>query len=130
MRQQLWTSIGFVSLLLLSVLALKFAAPLAHLLPRCVMYDLFGLPCPTCGATRAFLACARGDFAAAFAANPLTTLIYASLFVATGVLLAATIANKNILNRLHAAPLTIVRRIAAVALGANWIYLLARESIK
>ncbi|MDL1877071.1 DUF2752 domain-containing protein, partial [Cytophagia bacterium CHB2] len=79
MRQQLWTSIGFASLLLLSVLALKFAAPLAHLLPRCVMYDLFGLPCPTCGATRAFLACARGDFAAAFAANPLTTLIYASL---------------------------------------------------
>lgn len=130
MRQQLWTSIGFVSLLLLSVLALKFAAPLAHLLPRCVMYDLFGLPCPTCGATRAFLACARGDFVAAFAANPLTTLIYASLFVAAGVLLAATVANKNILNRLHAAPLTIVRRIAAVALGANWIYLLARESIK
>lgn len=130
LRQQLWASIGLISFLLLSVLALKFAAPLVHLLPRCVLHDLLSLPCPTCGTTRALLACARGDFAAAFAANPLTAMIYMSLFVATGVLLAATVANKNVLNRLNAAHLTIVRRMAALALGANWIYLLARESMK
>lgn len=130
MQQQFWAGVGLASLLLLSVLALKFAAPFASLLPRCVMYGVLGLPCPTCGTTRAFLAYARGDFAAAFLANPLTAMIYMSLFAAAGVLLAATVFNKNVLNYCNAAQPTIVRRMAALALGANWIYLLARESIK
>ncbi len=130
LRQQLWASLGLISFLLLSVLALKFAAPLVHLLPRCVLYDLLSLPCPTCGTTRALLACARGDFAAAFVGNPLTAMIYLSLFVAAGLLLAATVVHKNVLRFFSAAHLTIMRRMAALALGANWIYLLARESMK
>lgn len=130
MRQQLWASAGLAVFLLSSVLTLKFAAPLAHLLPRCMMYELLHLPCPTCGATRALLACARGDFIVAFASNPLIAACYLSLFVVAGLLLSATFFKKNILTFFNPAQLTVVRRMAALALGANWIYLLARESLK
>lgn len=43
----------------------------------CPVKRLFGLPCPTCGATRALLLAARGDVAAAFALQPLVMVLAA-----------------------------------------------------
>ena len=37
----------------------------------CPFYRIFGIPCPGCGMTRAFLACLRLDFAAAWRYHPM-----------------------------------------------------------
>jgi uncharacterized protein DUF2752 len=42
---------------------------------RCPIAELFGLPCPGCGLTRAASALLRGDFAGAIRLHPLTPLV-------------------------------------------------------
>lgn len=37
----------------------------------CPFYRIFGIPCPGCGMTRAFLACLRLDFTAAWRYHPM-----------------------------------------------------------
>lgn len=39
--------------------------------PRCVIEELSGVPCPTCGMTRAWLSALRGDLVRAFRFHPL-----------------------------------------------------------
>jgi hypothetical protein len=42
----------------------------------CLLRQLTGLPCPTCGLTRAFCSISRGGFAEAVAFHPLGPLVY------------------------------------------------------
>ncbi len=94
---------------------------LARRLPACPVRRLTGWPCPGCGTTRAALAWAELDPAAAFAANPLAAAGWA-LLVAGG--LAAALASFG--GRLPAEPRTLpplARWALAVALLANWAYL-------
>ncbi len=54
----------------------------------CPFHNLTGLPCPGCGLTRAFVCCAHGQLAAAFAYHPLGPILFsAALFLAIGALL-------------------------------------------
>lgn len=46
----------------------------APLLPACPLHHLTGIPCPTCGSTRAGLALLNGDLLAALMTNPGATL--------------------------------------------------------
>jgi hypothetical protein len=57
----------------------------------CRFEQLVGLPCPTCGATGALLALARGDLGEALARHPLVTLAVVGLAVWSAWGLAATI---------------------------------------
>lgn len=41
----------------------------------CWIHALIGIPCPTCGVTRAALALTHGDLHAAFAVQPLVTVV-------------------------------------------------------
>ena len=58
-----------VILVTLGCAALIFVRTLLDL--GCVIYDTLGIPCITCGMTRATLAAMRFDFAAAFRYHPL-----------------------------------------------------------
>jgi hypothetical protein len=58
---------------------------LAGLLPGCPFKRLTGLPCLSCGTTRAALSLLRGDFSAAFHFNPLSAAL-GIVFVAGGLL--------------------------------------------
>ena len=91
----------------------------------CLFKAITGLPCPTCGSTRAAGCLARGDVAGALAMNPLTTL---ALF---GLLVWAA-ADLVLLIRGRAVDLTVsprlghVLRVAVVvALVVNWAFLIA-----
>jgi hypothetical protein len=91
----------------------------------CVFKAVTGLPCMTCGTTRAFARLARLDLAGALAMNPLVTL-------ATLTLMPWAVADLALLPRGRALSLELspaaarVARIAAVAaVLANWAWLVA-----
>ena len=98
-----------------------FAAQLARRLPACPVKAMTGWPCPSCGTTRAALAWAGFDPAAALAANPLAALGW--LLLVGGGLAAAGL---SFTRRLPAEPRTLsagARWSLAAALALNWAYL-------
>ena len=120
---------GLALVLVLGAISSCALAPilpwLAPLVPGCPFHALTGVPCPGCGTTRAALALARGDVAAAFGWNPLAaaafllgaaTCLAAPLWVAAGRALPSL-----------ALELPRRARLALVAvLGANWAWLIVR----
>jgi hypothetical protein len=95
---------------------------LASMAPRCVLHQLTGIPCPTCGTTRAALALARGDLVAALMLNPLVSLVLVVGLVG-GLLAPPWVAARGPLPRLPS-PLPLSWRIGiGVALAADWTYL-------
>jgi hypothetical protein len=91
----------------------------------CVFKGLSGLPCPTCGSTRAVARLFDLDLAGALAMNPFTTvvaLVIAAWAVVDLLLLPRGRALRVGLSRSVGRAL----RVAAfVAFVANWVYLLA-----
>ena len=103
-------------------------APLVPLLSRltgpCPFHALTGLPCLTCGTTRAALALVRGDLATALTFNPLaaSAMVTGALggFVAPGwVALRWPVP--------RAGGSRSARVAIALALAANWGYVLGRR---
>lgn len=84
----------------------------------CVFRNLTGVPCPTCGSTRAALAVARGHLLEALALNPLVT---AAAFAALAWL-AVRIGLRISIRLNVAAWLTSV--VFVVLLAANWAYVI------
>ncbi len=102
------------------------AAPFAPLLakgaPQCLFHAATGVACPTCGGTRALLALARFDVAGAFAFNPLAALA-AVVFLFGGLAaLALALSGRGVPD---VPPRPWVRATAALALAANWVYVIA-----
>lgn len=88
----------------------------------CPFLELTGLPCPTCGGTRALAALVAGDWAAAFAWNPGVAAAgtLAALWLPVGgLLLLYPEARPSLPTR---APVT-VRWGLPLLLAANWVYL-------
>ena len=91
----------------------------------CFFKAFTGIPCPTCGGTRALSCLAHLDLVGAFAMNPLVT---AGAFVVA----AWAIADLALLPRRRALVIelrpglaSVVRVAAVVLLVANWAYLVA-----
>lgn len=90
----------------------------------CLLQRTTGTPCPTCGATRAGLALARLDVAAALALNPLMTVIY--LGVGAWLFTRTVLARRVVVTAPPRARWCLF--IAAVLLmGLNWIYILRTQ---
>jgi len=92
---------------------------------KCWFLGATGLPCPTCGSTRALLGLGHMEFASAFATNPLLVLTAFLLPIHAGLTLLERHLGVFFLDPIRRA--ATVRRVsilvAALAL-ANWIYLL------
>jgi hypothetical protein len=118
----LWGSVA-AALVALSPLAPR----LARGLPPCPVRTLAGVPCPGCGTTRAALALADLDLAAALAVSPLATTGW--LLLVGGGAIAGVLGAAG--RELPAAPawtpgrLLALRLAAGSALLANWLYLVA-----
>ena len=96
---------------------------IAPLLRPCVFRSLTGIPCPTCGTTRAATAFLDGHLIAAFAANPLAAAM--GLLFVVGAPLASVWAVARWPVPVLPTPLPGWIRIGAVALiAANWLYVI------
>jgi len=87
--------------------------PVLQLGYPCPLQAAAGIPCATCGMTRAFVSLARGDLSRALAASPLGALLAALLRLAVGW-------------RWPSVPQPLARAAVAVglcALLANWAWL-------
>ena len=94
--------------------------------PSCLFHEVTRHACLTCGATRCLLALCSGHLSAAFWWNPLVFCALIGIFLFDLYALIVLIFN---LPRLRFDPLQgaiarTIRIAAALALGANWIYLL------
>jgi len=91
----------------------------------CAFRAATGIPCLTCGATRAAGLLATGDVHGAFAMNPLATLGALAL-VPWGLADLALLARGRALAVEIAPPAAwAVRRLAIAAVIVNWAYLIA-----
>lgn len=109
-------------------LALLAIAPFGSYLTRylfsCPFRELTGLPCPSCGTTRAALALAKFDFAGALVRFPLPTLAWMVL-IGGGLLAGLSVLLKI---DMPEPPRTLRNWQIAVVVGgvlANWIYSIA-----
>ncbi|MGH7491808.1 MAG: DUF2752 domain-containing protein [bacterium] len=100
------------------------------LLPPCWFHTLAGLPCPTCGATRATLALARGDWLTALHWHPLAVLVFVAVIAGGALMILFALFNKRLHSRDVDAILSKARWWIAGAIAANWLYLLLNDSLK
>jgi hypothetical protein len=128
-RAETLVAFGVVGLL---ALVLAACLPVDRMLEaaghRCPMKYLTGYPCASCGSTRAFVAAGRLELGRAFRLNPLATVMFLFLGVASPWALLAA-AFRLPVPRLRgwstAARLTAAALIVAAIL-ANWTFLLLR----
>jgi len=71
---QIEFGIIYGSIALLALLAARLV-PIASIVPSCAFKGLWGVPCPTCGSTRAVVHLSHGEIAAALAMNPVVALV-------------------------------------------------------
>lgn len=125
-HELLWGSIALLIIASAAVLPVVGLADRAGL--RCPLRVLTGLPCPTCGGTRAVAAMGRLRFAEGIALNP---LVAAAWFGAVLFLPYAAVACLLGRKRLRMADVTDRQRRAVALLAlclllANWGYVIAR----
>jgi hypothetical protein len=91
----------------------------------CLFKGFTGLPCPTCGSTRALGHLFALDFGGAFRMNPFTTL--AALVIAAWALADLALLPRRQALGLEVSPrLAFALRVGALCLFvANWVYLVA-----
>lgn len=106
-----------------SWLTLGFLAPLLTLIPPCVFRSLTGLPCPSCGSTRAALALASGELLDALCLQPLFVVVCSvgAMFVVHALL--ATVTGNKLKIELAAAEWLALRGAMVVLVALNWSYL-------
>lgn len=93
--------------------------------PACNLRRITGVPCPTCGGTRAAAAIGRGEVLEAAAHNPLLVLggPVAAVWACISARRGAQHAGGSRRRRTHAAWALVV-----AAVGANWAYVIWRDA--
>lgn len=93
-------------------------------LSQCGLKTLAGIPCVSCGSTRATIHLLHGDFATALYYQPMTMLIYAMLLTWGTLSLGALVKRRSLhLDLSRREDLAIKLTLVAIPL-ANWAYLI------
>jgi hypothetical protein len=110
----------------LAAIAVVAVLPVARLpISLCVFKAVTGLPCMTCGTTRAYTRLARLDLAGALAMNPLVTLATLTLLPWAAADLALLRRGRALSLELSPAAARAARIAAVAAVLANWAWLIA-----
>lgn len=103
----------------------KALALWAPLLPGCLFHAWTGVPCPSCGTTRAVLGLAGWDWLGALGWNPLAATS-GMLALAGGFVLPAWIAGLGVVPCLPGQISWRARAALVMLLAANWAYVIHR----
>src|SRR3954468_15146000 len=90
--------------------------------PECNFRALFGIPCLTCGSTRALLALAQGNFALAWHFNPLATIAMCAIAL-YDVYALAVLLMQSVRLRVNL-PRNVCIPILLAAAFLNWVHLI------
>jgi hypothetical protein len=123
-HELIWFSVSLSSL---AMAALWFALHLPW--PRCVFHELTGLPCLTCGATRAAMQFLHGNFLVALKWNPLAFagLCAVSVFDVYAAIVLATRAPRVRIVYLTSIEKNFGRMLVVALFLLNWVYLLSHS---
>lgn len=122
-RQLAWVAF---TVAVAAVVLSPVAGLVSRFLPPCLFRQWTGLPCPTCGSSRAILSLVRGDPAGALSVNPLAAVAVVTLLVA-GVTGPWWLLAKGKVPMLDpSARRVLLWSLFAVAM-ANWVYLAVSE---
>jgi hypothetical protein len=96
--------------------------------PRCLLHATSGIPCPTCGMTRATWHLLRGEIGAAFLLNPLMTaaLLGAALYICYAAVVVIGRLPRLRIESLSPNEARVIRVLAILLITANWAYLIWR----
>ena len=111
---------------LIAILALVSARalPLQEILPACLFRAATGIPCPSCGTTRALLHLAHGDIAGSLALNPLFSLAMITALILFFARSASLPFDRSRVTLIHTRREgTILRAGMAGLFLLNWTYL-------
>lgn len=100
-------------------------------MPQCVFHSLTGLPCVTCGATRAAIQFLHGHFSASVLFNPLAFLFFCGLIIFDLYALTVLIAGARRLRfaNLSRSEKNLARCAVVLLLASNWLYLLIARPV-
>lgn len=122
-HERLWLSVALAG----AALVVLWLASGHEELPRlmCPFRHLTGIPCFTCGGTRAVLALTRGDVQAAFVWNPLVaaSALAASVWLFYAAVVTALRAPR-LRVRLAERDRLLFRAAAWTAIASNWVFLI------
>ncbi len=122
-HERLWTSVALAGAVVLVLAHVTLSEPIP--VPLCPLKTFTGVPCPTCGGTRALRALGHGAVLAALRLNPLVTL---AAIVAMPLLVYAAIVAIFNASRLRfaftPADQRLLRIAVWVAIAANWAFLI------
>ncbi len=105
-----------------------FAAQLPT--PPCLFHSLTGLPCLTCGSTRAVAQFLHGHFGASLLLNPLAFLFLCGLVVFDLYALAVLVTRAPRLRiNLSPAENNSARATAVLLIAGNWLFLLTAQIV-
>jgi hypothetical protein len=123
-HEVIWGSMGLLAVLGAALLPVTRA--LARVGYVCPFRRATGIPCPSCGTTRAFVAAASLQFGAALRTSPLATVFFLGLVAYVPYALGSVLLRTR---RLRVTSLRRREKRALVAAGvalvlANWVYLI------
>jgi hypothetical protein len=99
--------------------------PVLSLAPDCVFKGLTGVPCLTCGSTRAVVRLSHGDILPAFGLNPLTTLcLISAVLYFIYSLMSVVFDLPRISFLLTDQEKNVMRAGAVILLLVQWVYLI------
>ncbi len=93
-RRRRWFQLGLFAAPLLGAAAYRFNLRVPGL--QCPIRALTGIPCPTCGMTRSFVAIAQGNVSEAFAHHLFGPLLFLGLALAVGHGVRELMANRRL----------------------------------
>lgn len=96
--------------------------------PLCPLHAITGIPCPTCGATRAASSMLHGNLPAALLLNPLMTITLcgAALYLLYAAVVVIGRLPRIRIESLSSTEARAIRVLAIILIAANWIYLIWR----
>jgi hypothetical protein len=119
-----WAPLAALALYLLLVATAHWTAGRAEaVIPVCRFKLVTGIPCPTCGATRAAFSLLAGHLVEAWRFNPLMTCAYLAAPPWLGM---AFFARRRVVVEFSRPARWVAVGALAVAAAGNWFYLIAR----